>query len=65
LARAFSAYEDARRGRTALVGRHSRRIGYLGQMENAFAATVRDALAKVVLTVSSDMALNSVYAYEV
>jgi 2-polyprenyl-6-methoxyphenol hydroxylase-like FAD-dependent oxidoreductase len=65
LARAFSAYENGRRGRTAFVGRHSRRIGYLGQMENGFAAMARDALAKVVLTVSGDMALNSVYAYEV
>jgi 2-polyprenyl-6-methoxyphenol hydroxylase-like FAD-dependent oxidoreductase len=65
LALSFSAYEDARRGRTAFVGRHSRRIGYLGQMENSLAVGVRDLVAKLVLTVSRDMALNQVYAYEV
>jgi 2-polyprenyl-6-methoxyphenol hydroxylase-like FAD-dependent oxidoreductase len=65
LARAFADYEDARRSRTAFVGNHSRRIGFIGQMENSVAVRARDLIAKAVLAVSRDMALNTVYAYEV
>ncbi len=62
---AFASYEAARRGRTAFVGNQSRRIGAIGQLENPFAVAARNVIARVVLAVSHDMTLNSVYAHEV
>ena len=62
---AFVSYEAARRGRTAFVGNQSRRIGAIGQFENRYAVAARDFIARLVLAVSRDMTLNSVYAHEI
>jgi 2-polyprenyl-6-methoxyphenol hydroxylase-like FAD-dependent oxidoreductase len=65
LARAFLAYEEARTRRTAFVGLRSRHIGTIGQLENRVLTQARDAIAQFVLRVSGDIALSTVYAYEV
>ena len=65
LARAFLAYEEARTRRTAFVGLRSRHIGAIGQLENRVLTQARDAIAQFVLRVSGDIALSTVYAYEV
>ena len=62
---ALRVYEAARQPRTAFVGRQSNRIGMIGQFENPFLVGARDLVAKGFLCASHDMALNSVYAYQV
>ena len=65
VSRALRAYEQAREGRTAFVARQSNRIGAIGQFENPLLVGARDLIAKGFLCFSHDMALNSVYAYQV
>jgi len=65
VAAAFRSYEDMRMRRTAFVGRQSRRIGAIGQWENRWVVAGRNLAARIVLSLSPDMRLNPVYAYEV
>ncbi len=64
LAAGFAAYEEARRGRTTFVGRQSRRIGAIGQLENPIVVAARNLVTRAVLFASRDMTLNSVYGFE-
>lgn len=62
---ALRAYERARRPRTAYVSRQSNRVGAIGQFENPLLVGARDLVARAFLWASHDMALNSVYAFQV
>jgi 2-polyprenyl-6-methoxyphenol hydroxylase-like FAD-dependent oxidoreductase len=62
---AFRAYEEKRKARTAYVSRQARRIGAVGQWENPWIVKGRDIVTRLVLSLSPDMQLNAIYAYEV
>jgi 2-polyprenyl-6-methoxyphenol hydroxylase-like FAD-dependent oxidoreductase len=65
VAAAFRAYEGSRRGRTATIARQSRRIGAIGQWENRWLVPARNLVARLVLTRSPNVQLNTMYAYQV
>jgi len=65
LGRALLAYERARLPRTRYVGRQSNRIGAIGQFENPVLVRARNMIARGLLLFSHDIALNSVYGYQV
>jgi 2-polyprenyl-6-methoxyphenol hydroxylase-like FAD-dependent oxidoreductase len=62
---AFRAYEARRNSRTAFVARQARRVGVIGQWENAWLVRGRNLIAKLVLAGAPPARLNPVYAYEV
>ena len=65
VAAAFRGYEVSRKSRTAFVARQARRIGMIGQWENAWIANARNFAAGLVISHMPKSRFKAVYGYEV
>jgi FAD-dependent urate hydroxylase len=65
LAAALQAYEARRLGRTSRIVRQSRRIGRMGQLENAFGRRLRNSFIKLIPASAQLKQLEWILGYEV